>query len=281
MSLSLTLGGIDLAGAAGVDANGVQWSVSQFAGWGAVRSTIQLVQKPRASGAWAGLSYGGARHMSISGLVNAPTQDLLTAAIDNLISVTSLASTTLTVVEGGRTRTIAVRREDEVIWTYLTGTLAQWSIAIVAPDPRKLGTALVGNTAQPLSTGGLAWGHAWPETWTTTTVSGTVTLTNPGNTVGPVILRIDGPCTGPQISHQGATGSSITFSSALALNAGEWLTINMDTRQVLANDQSNRAQYITNRGWSGFDPGINTWSFTASVYSALSLLTVTAYPAGD
>jgi hypothetical protein len=60
---------------------------------------------------------------------------------------------------------------------------------------------------------------------------------------------------------------------------GEWLTINMDTHQVLANDQANRAQYITSAGWSGFDPGVNVWAFSASSYNAASMLTVTATPA--
>lgn len=279
MSLSLTLAGIDLAGAAGPDVNGVQWSVGQLTGWGGVSPTIQLVQKPRASGAWSGLSYGTARHIAISGLVNAPTQDLLTAAIDSLIAATSFAATVLTVAEGSRVRMISVRREDEVIWSYITGTLAQWSIAVVAADPRRLGTPLVGSTHLPASSGGITWPHAWPETWSATTVSGTVTLTNPGTQAGPLVIRIDGPVTGPQISHQGITGGSITFSSSLTLGTGEWLTINMDTRQVLANDQSNRAQYITSRGWFSFDPGVNTFSFTAASYNASALMTVTGYPA--
>jgi len=281
MTLQITLGGIDLAGQNGVDANGVQWSVASLDGWGGVRPTIQLNQKPRAGGAWSGLSYGAARHIAISGLIAAPTQDLLTAAIDSLVQATTLAATTLTVVEGSRSRSLAVRREDEVLFTYITGTVAQYSIAIVATDPRKLGTALVGTTLLPLSTGGSTVPFTLPTPITSTIISGSVALTNPGNSTGPVVLRVDGPCTGPQITHGGITGGSITFSSALVLGTGEWLTISMDTRQVLANDQSNRAQYITSRGWSGFDPGANSWAFTAAVYNAASMLTVTATPAWD
>jgi hypothetical protein len=279
VTLSVFLGGIDLAGASGVDANGVQWSVSELGGWGGVASTIQLVQKPRSSGAWAGQSYGQARHISLAGLVAAPSQDLLTAAIDSLINATSFASTTLTVVEGSRTRSAVVRRSDEVLWTYVTATVARWSIAVVAPDSRKFGTPLVGSTLLPASSGGLTVPFTIPFTISSSLVSGVVTLTNPGNAYGSVVLRIDGPCVGPQITHSGVTGAALTFSSSLTLGAGEWLTINMDTRQALANDQANRAQYITNRGWSQFDPGVNTWAFTATSYNASSMLTVTATPA--
>jgi hypothetical protein len=102
-----------------------------------------------------------------------------------------------------------------------------------------------------------------------------VSLTNSGNVVGSVILRVDGPGTGPSIAHTG-TAAAITFASTLVMGAGEWLTINMDTHQVLANDQANRAQYITSAGWSGFDVGVNTWAFSAAIYNAATMLTVTA-----
>lgn len=122
-------------------------------------------------------------------------------------------------------------------------------------------------------TGGLTVGF----TVDATTVTGQVSLVNPGNEPGPVRLRIDGPCVGPVITHV-STGAQLVFSSSLVLRAGEWLEVDMESRTVLANGQSSRAGWITSRGWSQFDPGRNTWSFTAASFTSAARLTVTATP---
>jgi len=111
-----------------------------------------------------------------------------------------------------------------------------------------------------------------------TVVTGQVNLENPGNESGPVVIRIDGPCVGPVVTHV-STGNALVFSSSLVLQSGEFLLIDMDARTALANGQANRAGYITSRGWSAFDPGDNTWSFTASQFNSQSRLTVEAIPA--
>jgi len=109
------------------------------------------------------------------------------------------------------------------------------------------------------------------------TVTGQVSLVNPGNEAGPVHLRIDGPCAGPVITHI-STGAQLVFSSALVLNAGEWLEVDMEARTVLANGQASRSGWITSRGWSQFDPGLNTWAFTAASFTSAARLTVSATP---
>jgi hypothetical protein len=117
-----------------------------------------------------------------------------------------------------------------------------------------------------------------PFTINAVTVTGQVSLINPGNETGPVRLRIDGPCRGPVVTHV-ATGAQLIFSSSLVLGYGEWIDVDMEARTVLANGQATRAPWITSRGWSGFTPGENTWSFTAAAFDAAALLTVVATPA--
>lgn len=268
----LTIGGLVLTGQ---EASGVSWVTQSFTGWGAVGGTLSPQQKVRAPGAWAGVSYETARTLTFAGTTYAPTAALAADAIDRLNAAITLASTPLSVVESGFTRFVNVQRDGQVIITWITALAFTWSVQVVAIDPRKFAAPVSGSTFLPSSSGGMTWPETWPETWTATTVSGQVSLTNPGNTTGTVILRIDGPATGPSITHAG-TAAAITFSSSLVLGAGEWLTINMDTHQVLANDQSNRAQYITSAGWSGFDPGVNVWSLAAAVFNAGTKLTVTA-----
>lgn len=275
MSFSALLGALNVTA---VDAFGVQWTSAQLSGWAKPASTLSPIQKPRSSGAWAGAAYAAGRHLVMSGLIIAPDQDSLTDAVDRLLSAASLESFVLTVTEGSRTRTMNVRQEDEVISEYITNVIASWSVQLFAPDPRKLGAALSGSTLLPVTTGGITVPLTVPYTINSTVVAGQVTLTNPGNEEGPVTMRIDGPCTGPVITHIGS-GFALVFSSSLVLNAGEFLLIDMEARTVLANGQSSRSGYITSRGWSQFDPGVNVWSFTATGYNTASMLTVTATPA--
>lgn len=258
--------------------SGVQWSVNSMDGWGTSSSTISVLQKPRQPGGWAGDAFATPRHVSLTGLVSAPSQELLVDALDRLFAAASLNGFVLTIAESSRTLVANARREDVVLFTYITDLLASWSVQMVAVDPRKFGAPLTASTFLPASTGGLQWADRWAQKWPATVVSGQVSLINPGNEVGSVVLRVDGPVTGPRIGHVG-TGAVLVFSSSLVLGVGEWLTVDMDKHTAMANDQASRSSYITSRGWSGFDPGVNVWSFAATSYDPASKLTVTATPA--
>lgn len=261
-----------------LDASGVKWIVRQFSGWGSPHPSIQVVQKPRQLGAWAGLSYPQARYLSMTVMVVAPTPVALNTALDSLYAAVDYNNTVFTVAEAGYTRSMVVRRSDEILHTRINQVMAEVTFQMVAVDPRKLGYAVTGTTNLPFSTGGLTIPFTVPFSINSSVGAGNVSLTNPGNTQGPIKLRIDGPCVGPVITHSG-TGSPLVFSSSLVLGSGEWLTVDMVSRTALANDQSSRASYITSRGWFGFDPGVNTFSFTATGYDPTSLLTVTGAPA--
>lgn len=261
-----------------VDAFGVDWALYKLTGWGATASTLKVTQKPRQSGGWGGDAYATPRHMALSGKFFAPDPDSARMALDRLNAAVSLAPTLLTVYENGFARNLMVRRSDEVLHEWVMPTEMEWSIQVIAEDPRKFGETLTGTTLLPMSTGGLTVPYTVPYTINSTVVSGQVTLTNPGIETGTVKLRIDGPATGPQITHSG-TGQPLVFASSLVLGAGEWLTVDMERRTAMANDQASRNSYITSRGWSGFDPGANTWALTASVFNAATRLTVFATPA--
>lgn len=265
------------------DANGVSWILKRdggFAGWGGVAPTIQVVQKPRQPGGWAGLSYGQSRYPTIQVRVLAPTAVLLNTSLDALNAAVDFNSALMTVAEAGYSRSMVVRRNSGIDVTKQTALIADVQFQVVAVDPRKLGTALTAQTALPATSGGLTVPFTIPFTISSTVVAGQINLTNPGNESGPVVVRIDGPCTGPIITHTSSTTTNaLVFSSNLSLGAGEFLLVDMDKHTALANGQTTRAGYITSRGWSLFDPGANTWAFTASTYNSGSLLTVTASPA--
>jgi hypothetical protein len=270
-----TIGSLMLGG---VEESGVEWILQDVQGWGAPGGSLAVAQKPRQSGAWGGDSFAQARPMVFSGTTLAPSAELALDALDRLIEAFSLDASVLTVVESSRSRWVSVRRDGEIVPTWLDDTEFSWSVQVVSLDSRKFGAALTGSTLLPATSGGVAVPFTVPFIIDSTVVSGQVALTNPGNTVGPVTIRIDGPAVGPVITHTGFKGTSLVFASSLVLNAGEWLTINMETRTAMANDQASRSGYITTRGWFGFDPGVNVFAFTASGFNSASLMTVTVLP---
>lgn len=261
-----------------VDANGVAWVVDDIPGWaGSAGSTLPLTSKTRAHGSWRGKAFLVSKTLPISGAVQAPSPDLALAAADTLNAAASLEDTTLTVDEG-LVRWMTVARQGEVLITWLTDRAFIFSIQMLAPDPRRFADALTTSTLLPNLSGGLTVPLDVPVVLADTGVSGACSLVNPGNMTGPVRIRIDGPVAGPEITHVG-TGAQLTLAASLTLGSGEWLDIDMEAQTVLANGQSSRAGYLTQRGWSGFEAGGNTWTFTSAAYNASALMTVDATPA--
>lgn len=264
----------------GVDpSDGTKWVVSRddFDGFSSPASSVAVAGKPRAHGAWAGEGYLEARRVTAGGLIEAPSAAVLDGAIYRLHAACSLSLTTLTVEADGGTWYVNAKREGAVLVKKLSPTIASWSIQMVAPDPRRFASTLTGTTRLPASSGGLRVPFMLPARIDSAVQRGQVSLTNEGNIAGPVQLRIDGPVTGPVVTHV-SSGRSLVFASTVTLGAGEWIDVDMEARTVLANGQASRNGWVTSRGWSQFEPGVNTWAFTAAVYDPGSTLTVSASP---
>ena len=150
---------------------------------------------------------------------------------------------------------------------------------VFAKDPRKFGDLITVSTPLPSSSGGRTYPATYPITYTGVSETGVVRLTNTGNTQAPVWLRVDGPIPagGWTVTHIGKK-QALTFATSLALTSGEFVTVDMDRREVLAQGQAARAGYVTSRGWFSLDPGDNDIAFSAAAYSATAQLTVTTKP---
>lgn len=262
-----------------VDPAGVRFTVDKFDGWGSPASSAQLTQRARGHGATSSEGFYRPRVMTIEGLMMAPASGMLSAAVDSLSAAVELGQFQMLVSEQGRVRNTMAKRQDEVIVTYLTDTKARYSIQIVARDPRKFGDLLTATTRLPFSEGGLTFPVTFPITFTGTSGTGVLRVNNPGNTQAPVWLRIDGPIPagGWTVTHVGKK-QSLTFATALALGVGEFVTVDMDRREVLAQGQAPRSGYVTSRGWFPLDPGDNDIAFSAQNYSSTASLTVTTKP---
>jgi len=262
------------------DAYGVRWSLTTLEGWdGSPSPTLDLTQRARGHGATESESFLTPRILSLGGLIHGQDVAAIEAAFDRLNAAVSLGPFDILVLESGRIRGATVRRKGEVIPKWHSDKLAEYSILISAKDPRKFGDLVTASTRLPFSEGGLVRPSTWPRTWTGVTGTGQVSITNPGNTQAPVWLRIDGPLPagGWTITHQGKK-QSLTFATSLALGAGEFVTVDMDRREVLAQGQSPRSGYVTSRGWFSLDPGVNVIAFSAQNYSSTASLTVTTKP---
>jgi hypothetical protein len=217
--------------------------------------------------------------MSISGLILTAAHEDLDPASARLSAAVALDPVEMIVAHTGTIRHSMVQRQGEVIVTELTDKISSYSILIVATDPRKFGDLVTASTLLPSSTGGLTFPITFPITFTGVSNTGVIRVNNPGNTQAPVWLRIDGPIPagGWTITHVGKK-QTLTFSTALALGSGEFVTVDMDRREVLAQGQSPRSGYVTSRGWFSLDPGDNDIAFSAQNFSSTASLTVTTKP---
>lgn len=264
-----------------VDSNGTIWRVNQdgVTGLGSPSTTLNPVPKTRQRGATAGDSFDQGRIVTIGGTVTALTPDLLNAAINLLKASVTRAAFKLTFTETNQVQYIMARRQGETLIAKVTNVHALYSIQVFAQDPRLFTTPLVASTREQASSGGYTYPMTYPMTITSTVISGLITLTNPGAETGPVLARVDGPCHGPIITHQGIGASTIFSLTTLNLVSGEYLLIDMEAKTVLGNGTASRSLYVTSRAWSGFDPGLNIWSFNAVSPDPTALLTITATPA--
>jgi len=263
-----------------IDDAGVHWILEKFAGWGSPASSAELTQRARGHGATSSEGFLRPRVMTLEGLIDAPTPEALTLAAEQLAAAVSLSGFRLLVSETGRVRHVEAQRQDDVIVTEVSPTVAAYSIQVVAKDPRKFGDLITASTRLPFSSGGLVYPATYPVTYTGVSGTGKITVDNAGNTEAPVWLRIEGPIPagGHSVTHLGK-GQTLTFGTALALGAGEFLTVDMDRREVLAQGQAPRSGYVTSRGWFSLDPGVNEIAFASQNYSETANLTVSTKPA--
>lgn len=262
------------------DENGSRWVVKTFEGWGSPASTLELRQRARGHGATTSEPFMRPRVMVIEGFIFTESYELLTAALDDLCAAVTLAPFTMIVAETGRIRHTLAQRQGEVITKRLNNFQGWFSLQVVAKDPRKFGDLVSMSTPLPSSSGGLTYPLTYPKTYTGVSETGIIRVNNPGNEQAPVWLRVDGPVPagGWTVTHVGKK-QALTFATSLALTSGEFVTVDMDRREVLAQGQSARAGYVTSRGWFSLDPGDNDIAFSAANYSATAQLTVTTKPA--
>lgn len=261
------------------DEHGVSWILEEFNWDDSPASTVQATQRARGHGATTSEPFYQPMVYELNGRILAPDSALGLAARNALTAAVTLDQFQLTVAEGGLVQHSMVQRQDKIIWARQGASNRTFSIQVVAKDPRKFGNLESYSTVLPFSDGGLTYPLTYPKTYTGVSETGVIRIINTGNEQAPVWLRVDGPIPagGWTVTHVGKK-QALTFASNLALKSGEFVTVDMDRREVLAQGQSARAGYVTSRGWFSLDPGVNEIAFSAANYSATAQLTVTTKP---
>jgi hypothetical protein len=263
---------------------GTPYGVTSVDGWMDLQGVTTVdTPKPQADGTWTSPDFNPSRLVNVGLDAYAADPDTFAAVVAALEAATQtqadVSPVTLT-IPGRDPETIYAKVRRRVIPTdfgFVNG-LSSAQVQFFAPDPRRFGDTISDSTKLPTSTGGLTWPATWPLTWTGDKQQGDVSLFNPGNAAGPLVIRIDGPVTGPSVYLED-TGMSVAFSDALVMGAKDWLVIDMDARTALLRGTSSMAAFITARQWFGFQPGDNSIAFQSFTYDARALMTVTASPA--
>lgn len=254
-----------------VDANGVAWRCAgPPAGWDSPPAAGSVVQRSADHGGWPAPQYYGPRVLTLLCSAEAPTQALRDQARAQLQQVmpTGTSSTdlaTFALLEPVP-KQVRVRRNGgaPVPETCPTLTSVDFSIPMVAPDPRKYATQpqqasviLPVPIINPLvlpATGPVTFpGGVPPE-------SVTITALNAGTFETRPQLTLTGPITSPAIVNAN-TGQQITYSG-LTLGASDVLEIDTDNRQSFRNGQFQPADPSSSwwvlQGGTPENPGVTT-----------------------
>lgn len=258
-----------------VDEYGVDWLFETLDGWFNGYTTPDPGVTPRAAdtGGWAGDAWAGPRIVHIGGRIKAPTWDDATLALARMqsqIPISGLA--TMAIYTGGGavpSMQAQVRQAADTQIGLRVGGYAKFSIAVIAPDPRRYGVdEHTVSTGLPVTTGGLSLPLSLPLSIGATVASGRVTVVNDGNTDTPPVLEVAGPCPPCSITH---LTSGRTLKVPETIPAGRTLIIDTDRRTALLDGVAER---VVTGTWWRLDAGSQEIGFNASSYDAGAQLTI-------
>ncbi|WEV72155.1 hypothetical protein [Bifidobacterium sp. ESL0790] len=275
--LHVTIGGYRLWGR---DGNGCEWLANNVTNlWNGAGTTHEHSVKVRSDGWFANRSSRLGRTFSIEGSVVAPTYQAFLASRDLLLAAIPLSQGEMVHDLFGVPRLFLVRQDSGEILFTSKGELAwDFSIPLVSLTPYSFdaGSGVSGSTGLPSTTGGLTYPYTFGGSGThygflEHTVSGQVSLTNTGSAPTPVHMRVDGPVSGPMITHQ---PSGRILALDVALGVGHYAEFNSLDRQVLIDGTDPARGKVIRRGWSEALPGENEWQFSADHYDPGARLSI-------
>lgn len=284
--VQLTLNGFPLYG---VDSYGCEWHVTfqDVSGlFDGVASTLKTSEKAMTDGWYGNIPHLQGRAITIEGHIIGRCTESCITSWNAFKSVLNTGEMMLIARLGDIGRQVRVWQSGSAPLVKWVGVnILHFSIGLTSLSPYLYGLDPVsGVTGLPSSSGGMQFPYHFEEhgvslsswMWSENVKSGQVMLDNVGTAPSPVMIRIDGPVTGPQVLHVGS-GHVMAFN--ISLGSGHYATINGVTHEILIDGTDPARGRVTRREWSQAEPGMNIWGFNASEYSPTARMTVSFYPA--
>lgn len=249
-----------------VDGNGIAWILQGVDGWDgapAYSGAGGVVQRAADQGGWATSQFYAPRILTLTVWASAPdqkTRDLARALLNQALPVNAPLATFTYNEPVPKFTLVRLNNQARVTETCPTLTDVQFSIPLVAPDPRKY---VVGQQQMILTVPSAAPAPLMLPT-TTPLILPQITAPFPGGAAGLAVntgtfetrptLTVNGPATGPAVSNL-TQGLTVSFS-ALTMAAADTLVLNMDTRTAKLN--GNYVPADLSSAWWTLWPGDNT-----------------------
>lgn len=262
------------------DAAGVDWIVETEEGWsGSPGVRLSMEDQPDADGAYDGPSYRGPRTITLSGRAVAPSRALMLAAKDTISGLLSDQGEddlqVLQVQEAHMTRRALVRLAADTKVADIGARMFTWSLALVAPDPRRyLEAEQVLQVGLPAGGAGRVYPRSYPFGYPplAATQGGEVLPNNAGTARSYPVLVITGPVDNPRIEN---VTEGRVLELGLSLSGLDSLEIDLQARTVVLNESVSRRDALSRSSeWWSLARGVNRVTYRAAAYSAGTRMTL-------
>lgn len=259
---------LDDWGSSGLDDDGTEWWTTKFDGWaGTPGVRAALTPRVQGHGAFDSPNFYDTRIITLEGTAIAASEDLKYKAVDTVTSLAAWNPATLyplVVTEPGRPdRRAMVRLSSPTKVDVFSEYAFDWSIQLVAPDPRRYANdeTVLTLTLPAAGSSGLTFPATFPATFPESGLSsGAATATNVGTIATQPTITFTGPLVDPQIANV-TQGRTLTFN--ITLSTGDTLIVDTANKTVLLGGTASRAYTIqVGSAWWDLDPGGNDIKFT-------------------
>lgn len=243
------IGGITINGS--TDANGCDWILTKESGWfGSPAIKTARTDKPAARGLFRGNEFRGGRVMTLEGTLSAPTVTALRNAQRAVCGICPdpHAQYPLTVIEeSGYSSYANVALDGEILTTPISALSVDFSIQLVAPDPRKFSSnpTTLSTLLASGGSGGVMYPVTYPVNYGVPGAPGALQLTNHGTADADPLCVLTGPLTSPELI-RADTGDTVTYNDTLS--ATDTVVIDFNTGNVTLNGV-NRRPLVSALNW--------------------------------
>jgi len=223
----------------GPDANGIAWVWEKIDGWDSPDVAGGVIQRGGDHGGWPAFQSYAPRAMTVTIRASAPTQylrDVARATLQRIIPVNDLC---LMQYNEPIPKQCWVRRSGRIPETYDNLLEVDFSLVLIAPDPRKYGTVLRSSPSTTwISQNYMTIGTAGTPTTIPFALPNNpappaTTNLNQGNIETRPVVTINGPFHSPGL--QLASTGQIVSWTGLTLNPGDLMVIDFDAKMAWVN----------------------------------------------